>query len=117
MEVSKGVEMFQLDFHGTIIHPTLLWNQEMSVLIDTGFPGQIEDLHVAMEKVGVSSDKLKVVILTHQDVDHIGSLPEILKDCGNDVEVYAHERDKPYIQGEIPLIKTITLRIPEGKSG
>ncbi len=44
----------------------------MAVLIDTGFPGQIEDLRVAMEKVEVSFDKLKVVILTHQDVDHIG---------------------------------------------
>lgn len=50
----------------------------MAVLIDTGFPGQIEDIQVEMEKVGVSFDKLKVVILTHQDIDHIGSLPELL---------------------------------------
>lgn len=105
MEVSKGVEMLHLDFHGNIIHPILLWDHEIAVLIDTGFPGQIEDLRVAMEKVGVSFDKLKVVILTHQDVDHIGGLPEILKERGNDVKVYAHELDKPYIQGEIPLIK------------
>ena len=46
-------------------------------VIDTGFPGQIEDIQ-EMEKVGVSFDKLKVVILTHQDIDHIGSLPELL---------------------------------------
>ncbi len=32
-----------------------------------------------MERVGVSFDKLKVVILTHQDIDHIGSLPELLE--------------------------------------
>ncbi|TNJ62584.1 MBL fold metallo-hydrolase [Paenibacillus hemerocallicola] len=112
MEVSKGVEMLHLDFHGNIIHPTLLWDQEMAVLIDTGFSGQIEDLRVAMEKVGVSFDKLKVVILTHQDVDHIGSLPGILKECGTDIKVYAHELDKPYIQGEIPLIKDGHLENP-----
>ena len=105
MEISKGVEMLHLEFHGNIIHPTLLWNQEMAVLIDTGFPGQIEDLRVAMEKVGVSFDKLKVIILTHQDIDHIGSLPEILQEFGSNIKVYAHELDKPYIQGDLPLLK------------
>ncbi|MDM5155341.1 MBL fold metallo-hydrolase [Bacillus sp. DX1.1] len=105
MEISKGVEMLDLEFHGNIIHPILLWDQEMAVLIDTGFPGQIEDLHVAMDKIGVSFDKLKVVILTHQDIDHIGSLPEILHNCGSNIKVYAHELDKPYIQGDLPLLK------------
>ena len=105
MEISKGVEMLHLEFHGNIIHPTLLWDQEMAVLIDTGFPGQIEDLRVAMEKVGVSFDKLKVIILTHQDIDHIGSLPEILQEFGSNIKVYAHELDKPYIQGDLPLLK------------
>lgn len=99
MEVSKGVEILELEFNGIIIHPTLLWDQEMAVLIDTGFPGQFEDLHVVMEKVGVSFDKLKVVILTHQDIDHIGSLPEILQVCGSNIKVYAHVLDKPYIEG------------------
>ncbi|MFF2176095.1 MBL fold metallo-hydrolase [Lysinibacillus sp. NPDC058147] len=105
MGISKGVEMLQLEFHGNIIHPTLLWDREMAVLIDTGFVGQIEDLRVAMEKVGVSFDKLKVIILTHQDIDHIGSLPEILQECGSNIKVYAHELDKPYIQGDLPLLK------------
>lgn len=105
MEISKGVEMLQLEFHGNIIHPTLLWDQEMAVLINTGFPRQIEDLRAAMEKVGVSFDKLKVIILTHQDIDHIGSLPEILQKCGRNIKVYAHELDKPYIQGDLPLLK------------
>ncbi|WP_079911773.1 MBL fold metallo-hydrolase [Paenibacillus sp. 32352] len=105
MEIGKGIEMLLLDYHGNVIHPILVWDQEMSVLIDTGFPGQFEDLRFAMEKAGMPLDKLTAVILTHQDVDHIGSLPEILKECGNAVKVYAHELDKPYIQGEIPLIK------------
>jgi len=112
MEISKGVEMLHLDFHGNIIHPILLWDREIAVLIDTGFPGQMEDLRVAMEKAGVSLDKLKAVILTHQDMDHIGSLPEILQECGNQVKVYAHELDKPYIQGELPLLKDGRLENP-----
>ncbi|WP_103105823.1 MBL fold metallo-hydrolase [Brevibacillus reuszeri] len=112
MEISKGVEMLHLDFHGNIIHPILLWDRETAVLIDTGFPGQIEDLRVAMEKAGVSLDSLKAVILTHQDMDHIGCLPEILQECGNQVKVYAHELDKLYIQGELPLLKDGHLENP-----
>jgi len=112
MEVSKGVEMLHLDFQGIIVHPILLWDQELAVLIDTGFPGQIKDLSAAMEKAGVSLNKLKAVILTHQDMDHIGTLPELLKECGNNIKVYAHELDKPYIQGELPLIKDAHLENP-----
>ncbi|MGW9019719.1 MBL fold metallo-hydrolase [Priestia megaterium] len=112
MEISKGVEMLHLEFHGYIIHPTLLWDQEMAVLIDAGFPGQMEDLRVAMDKVGVSFDKLRVIILTHQDIDHIGSLPEIVQECENHIKVYAHALDKPYIQGDLPLLKDENLENP-----
>ncbi len=116
MEMATGIEMLRLNFHGHLIHPVLLWDQEMAILIDTGFPGQVEDLRAAMENVGVSFEKLTAVILTHQDVDHIGNLPEIVQQCGNHVKVYAHELDKPYIQGEIPLLKDCHLdNPPKGK--
>ncbi|WP_341302935.1 MBL fold metallo-hydrolase [Lysinibacillus sp. FSL H8-0500] len=116
MKISRGVEILELKFNGAFIHPTLLWDHEMAVLIDTGFPGQMEDLRVAMDKVGVSFNKLKVVILTHQDIDHIGSLPEILQECGRNINVYAHELDKPYIQGELPLLKDgHIVNPPKGK--
>lgn len=104
--------MLHLEFQGYIIHPILLWDDEMAVLIDTGFPGQIEDIQVEMDKVGVSFGKLKVVILTHQDIDHIGSLPELLQNCGSNITVYAHELDKPYIEGELPLLKDAQVQNP-----
>ena len=65
MEIAKGVEMLQLEFQEFIIHPILLWDDEMAVLIDTGFPGQFEDIQVEMERVGVSFDKLKVVTVSY----------------------------------------------------
>ncbi|MCU5299173.1 MBL fold metallo-hydrolase [Bacillus paranthracis] len=112
MEIAKGVEMLQLKFQEFIIHPILLWNDEMAVLIDTGFPGQFEDIQVEMERVGVSVDKLKVVILTHQDIDHIGSLPDVLENGVSDIKVYAHELDKPYIEGDLPLLKDVHVENP-----
>ncbi|WP_440119416.1 MBL fold metallo-hydrolase [Paenibacillus sp. QZ-Y1] len=112
MNISKGIEMLQLDFQGNMIHPILIRDGEVAVLIDTGFPGQFEDLCTAMEKVGVPLEQLNVVILTHQDVDHIGNLPEILQECGNNVKVYAHALDKPYIEGQFPLLKDGHLENP-----
>ncbi|HEX6923598.1 MAG TPA: MBL fold metallo-hydrolase, partial [Bacillales bacterium] len=64
-----------------------------------------DDIREAMDQAGVPFNKLNKVILTHQDIDHIGGLPEILKVSDHDVEVLAHEKDKPYIEGEKPLIK------------
>ncbi|MCC2537876.1 MULTISPECIES: MBL fold metallo-hydrolase [Bacillus cereus group] len=112
MEIAKGVEMLQLEFQEFIIHPILLWNDEMAVLIDTGFPGQFEDIQVEMKRVGVFVDKLKVVILTHQDIDHIGSLPDVLENGVGDIKVYAHELDKPYIEGDLPLLKDVHVENP-----
>lgn len=112
MEVAKGVDMLELDFHGNKIHPVLVWDKEMAILIDTGFPGQIEDLRLAIEQIGVSLDQLKVIILTHQDVDHIGNLPDMLQNPNHSITVYAHELDKPYIQGELPLLKDSHLHNP-----
>jgi glyoxylase-like metal-dependent hydrolase (beta-lactamase superfamily II) len=106
MQISKGLAMLELKVQGFGLNPTLIWDDEMAVLIDTGMPGQMEQICVAMSEVGVSLDKLKVVILTHQDLDHIGCLPEILNQSNSDIEVYAHIFDKPYIEGVLPLIKT-----------
>ncbi|WP_458126822.1 MBL fold metallo-hydrolase [Paenibacillus sp. Z3-2] len=112
MEISKGIEMHQLDFEGNVIHPILIRDEETAVLIDTGFPGQYDDLRIAFEKIGMPISQLKAVILTHQDMDHIGCLPEILQECGSQVKTYAHELDKPYIEGQLPLLKDGHLEHP-----
>lgn len=113
IEISKGVKVLKLSYQGFIIHPTLLWDQDMAVLIDTGFPGQMEELREAMAQVGVSLDQLSAVILTHQDVDHIGCLPELIQTCGQHIRVYAHALEQPYIQGELPLLKDAHLENPQ----
>jgi glyoxylase-like metal-dependent hydrolase (beta-lactamase superfamily II) len=72
MKISNGVAMLELKVQGFVLNPTLIWDDETAVLIDAGMPGQLEQIRAAMSEVGVSFDKLKAVILTHQDLDHIG---------------------------------------------
>lgn len=109
MKIADGIEALELTMdvagHQMTIHPTLIWDADTAILIDTGMPGQLDDIRKAMKEAGVPLEKLDKVILTHQDIDHIGGLPKILEISNHKIEVIAHEMDKPYIEGEEPLIK------------
>lgn len=109
MNIAKGVETIQLMMNvmgnQDMIHPTLIWDDETVILVDAGIPSQLPEIQKVMEQVGVPFSKLNKVILTHQDLDHISGLPEILRLSDHKVEVLAHEVERPYIHGDKPLIK------------
>lgn len=105
IKLGKGVGVLELPFMGRQIHPTLIWDDETVVLVDTGFPGQLEEIRNAMDEAGIPLSKLSKVIITHQDFDHIGGLQEILKASGRKIEVIAHKEEKPFIEGDKPLLK------------
>jgi glyoxylase-like metal-dependent hydrolase (beta-lactamase superfamily II) len=44
-------------------------------------------------------------INTHQDLDHIGGLPSIINELAHPVEILASSVEKPFIQGQQPLLK------------
>jgi glyoxylase-like metal-dependent hydrolase (beta-lactamase superfamily II) len=115
MRIGKGIETIELvtNMMGRqmVIHPTLIWDDNEIILVDTGIPGQLEEIRDEIEKAGVPFNKLTKVILTHQDIDHIGSLPEILKAADHKIEVFAHEADKPYIEGDKPFLKMNPERV------
>jgi len=91
------------------INPTVIWDKNSLILIDTGFPGQLQQIREAFEKEGIPFNKLNMVILTHQDIDHIGSVSDILKEMPNKVKVFAHEEEKAYINGEKKPVKLAKL--------
>ncbi|MHB1654485.1 MAG: MBL fold metallo-hydrolase [Desulfitobacteriaceae bacterium] len=93
-----------------MIYPVLLWDEDGATLVDTGFPGKFAQLKQAVEEADVPFDRIRRVIITHQDWDHIGNLPEIVRE-GNGVEIYTHVAEKPYIEGTLPLIKMSPERI------
>ena len=66
-------------------------------LVDTGLPGQVDEIASAMADAGVGLGDLKRIVLTHQDVDHVGSLPDLVQATG--ARVLAHEAEVPFIDG------------------
>ncbi|MGW5890040.1 MBL fold metallo-hydrolase [Priestia megaterium] len=75
------------------LNPTLVWNNEEVILIDTGMPDQIDQLKEALNKLNMSIEQLKVILLTHQDLDHIGCAADIRNNSDKNIIVYAHEGD------------------------
>ncbi|SPF50390.1 Metallo-beta-lactamase superfamily protein [Candidatus Desulfosporosinus infrequens] len=115
MKIAKGIETLELtmNFAGnqSVIHPTLIWDNDTVILVDTGLPGQLQEIREAMDKAGVPFGKLSKVILTHHDIDHIGSLPDVVRESDHKIEVLAHAAEKPYIEGEKTFVKITPERI------
>lgn len=111
----KGIEMLTIAKDSFVIHPTLIWDEKQTLLIDTGMPGYMEDINLVMAKANKSLEDLTGILLTHQDIDHIGSLPEILTACTQHLTIYAHKEDIPYIEGELPLLKANPAKFSEDK--
>ena len=113
MKIANGVEMFEISSNvmgrTSVISPTLIWDNDAVILVDAGFPGQLEAIREEIEKVGVKFDNVNMVIVTHHDIDHIGSLLSIVKEFPNTVQVLAHEEEKAYIEGEKQPLKLAKL--------
>ena len=71
-----------------------------AMLVDTGAPGQEEAIAAAMAEVGVGMGELRRIVLTHQDLDHVGSLHALARASG--ALVLAHEVEAPFIDGSQP---------------
>ena len=80
------------------IYPVLIAKENRLLLIDTGNPGQIDDIKKAIEEEGLSFQDLSAIVITHQDIDHVGCVKDILNELPN-VKVFASENEARYING------------------
>jgi len=125
MQIVKGVEMLCLAAtmptgESTLIHPVLLQDESRVILIDTGYPGQAPLIKASLQEKKLSLESVTDIILTHHDMDHIGSLKQILQLVNHTICVMAHTDEVPYIQCELPPIrvqemeKRIKMMSPQG---
>jgi len=105
MRIANNVEMLEIKAQG-VYYPVLLWDEKDVVLIDTGFPGQFEMIKGAIAKCGFTPEQVTKVLLTHQDIDHIGSA-KIFRNLG--AEIMSHKDEAPFIQGNKPLTKLAAM--------
>jgi glyoxylase-like metal-dependent hydrolase (beta-lactamase superfamily II) len=115
MHIAPGVEMLELKAElmdgPNTFYPTLLWDQQDVVLVDAGLPGMASLIRGAIEQALVPFEKITRIIITHHDLDHIGSLGDLQRELPHPVQVLSHAMEVPYIQGElIPIKMTPAMR-------
>ncbi|ALW89163.1 MBL fold metallo-hydrolase [Deinococcus actinosclerus] len=82
----------------TLIHPVALAGPDHTLtLVDTGLPGMLEAITAELAQAGYALGQVRRVVVTHHDLDHIGSLEDIVRATG--AEVYALEDEVPYVTG------------------
>ncbi|QAA34375.1 MBL fold metallo-hydrolase [Clostridium manihotivorum] len=111
MKISEGLSVLELGNKEHQMHPTLIFDENDVILIDTGLPGQFENISEEIAKAGVSIDKINKIIITHHDIDHIGGLASIVNKVKTKVEVLSHDGEKPYIEGTKMPIKMTPERL------
>lgn len=89
---------FEYNGQKQVINPVLLQDERDTILIDCGYPNFMPLLEEAAIRKGVALDSITKLIVTHHDMDHIGSLAA-LKRAFPHIDIIAHELEKPYIEG------------------
>ena len=111
MKITNGLEMLNLPgMQGSgQLHPAVIWDSENAILVDAGFPGQLSHIKEQMNGAGIPFERINKIIITHSDMDHIGSLRSILDELPHKIEVIAHANEKPYIEGKLPPVRAAQM--------
>ncbi len=80
------------------IHPVLLQDEDVLVLVDCGFVGSLPLLEAAIRDKGLSPEQLTHIVLTHHDHDHMGAAAAF-KAAWPEVKVLASKEEEPIIAG------------------
>lgn len=119
MRIAEGLDVLELGSEERRINATLIWDSENLILVDTGLPDQLQDIVEEAKKSGLIFEEISKIIITHQDLDHIGNLFGMIDSSTNGIEVLVHVEEKPYyIEGDKTPIKFIPKRLasmPEEK--
>jgi glyoxylase-like metal-dependent hydrolase (beta-lactamase superfamily II) len=103
MKIAPGVDLLDLTANlmgsQSSFHPTLVWDDAAVVLVDTGLPGMLTQLRQAIDQTGAAYDRLDHIIITHHDIDHIGSLASLTHERAGKVKVLAYTEEIPFING------------------
>lgn len=86
------------------IWPVLLQDERDTILVDCGYPDFLPLLAEAAGRHGAALESATKLILTHHDMDHIGSLGA-LKRAYPQLEVICHRMERPYIEGRYKSLR------------
>lgn len=92
-------------------HVWVVVDEEGVTLVDAGMPMMAKRIMKFMKQL--NAGPLKRILLTHGHTDHVGAVRAILAE--NEVPVYAHRVEIPYLEGELlyPKRKKLEYNLPK----
>ncbi|MFF5843049.1 MBL fold metallo-hydrolase [Streptomyces massasporeus] len=84
--------------HGSNTNWVILTEGDAVTLVDTGYPGDREQLLASLAQVGSSPEAVAAVLITHAHNDHLGSAEHLRATYGT--PVYLHEAEVPHARRE-----------------
>ena len=115
------------------INRCYLVKDEGAILIDAGGPNKIKSFQKAFRKYSILPDEIKLIVLTHGDIDHVGSARDLKEFTGTQIAI--HQNDKDLFEKSLhnfpsgvskwgkfmhallnPVLKSLVPRIPGGKA-
>jgi glyoxylase-like metal-dependent hydrolase (beta-lactamase superfamily II) len=84
--------------HGTNVNWVILTEGDAVTLVDTGYPGDREQVLASLAEVGSSPEAVVAVLITHAHNDHLGSAEFLRGTYGT--PVYLHEAEVPHARRE-----------------
>jgi glyoxylase-like metal-dependent hydrolase (beta-lactamase superfamily II) len=108
MRIADGVYVLPIprgsrEAEGFLNLTLILDGENGNTLVDTGLPGQAGAIDAALGEANIGVRDLGRIILTHQDLDHIGSGAALVRQSS--ARVLAHPAETPYIEGEMRPLK------------
>jgi glyoxylase-like metal-dependent hydrolase (beta-lactamase superfamily II) len=92
-----------------MLHPALIWDDDNTVLVDTAYPDEIPYFRQGILKAATVFEKIDKILITHRDWDHTGGLRDILAELPHVPSIFAHEKEKPYVEELIRPLKCIVV--------
>lgn len=88
-----------------VISPTVIHDDQYAILVDAGLPNMAEAFKAALDEIGVPLPRLTHIVITHSDMDHIGSIAQLRADAPQKIEVLCHGAERKYVECDVPPIR------------
>jgi glyoxylase-like metal-dependent hydrolase (beta-lactamase superfamily II) len=92
-EVAEGIWFARTE----VVNWLVLVEDGRAALVDCGYPGQAVLVEESVRRAGATLDQVEALVLTHNHVDHTGSMPAL---AARGVRVLAGADELPMLRGE-----------------
>jgi len=90
----------KIDNENVVIFPTLIQNGRRNYLVDCGYEETFDEFELGLKGLGINIEDLTGIIITHDDIDHLGGL-HLFKRKNKNLKVYSSLIEKDSVSGKI----------------